>query len=76
MIALIASLVGFGSSVYGPSDCPACCGRSAVAQRTDLSRGRVDVRQEAAMSLLRAYPFGNAGNVLMSRNSPRSGAQR
>jgi len=73
MIARIASLLGFGGPVYGPGDCPLGCGRSAVAQGADVSRGRLDVRQEGAMSLLRGYPFGNAGNVLMSRTS---GAQR
>jgi hypothetical protein len=67
MIALIASLLGFGGSVYGPGDCPLGCGGRAVAQGADLSRGRLDVRQEVAMSLLRGYPLGNAGNVLISR---------
>lgn len=47
MIALIKSLLGFGGatgvaaqngSAYGPSDCPLCSGRRAVAPGTDLSQ--------------------------------------
>lgn len=72
MIALIASLLGLDDSVYGPSDCPLCCGRRA-AQRTDHSRGRLYASPGAGLSLLRGYPLGNAGNVLMSRSSPSEG---
>ena len=70
MIALIASLLGFGGvagvsaqigSAYGPSACPLCCRRSAVAQATDLPPGRLSVKKETAMSLLRDYTFGDAG---------------
>jgi hypothetical protein len=81
MMALIASLLGFGGvagvavgSAYGPSACPLCCGRSAVAQGTDLPPGRPYVRKEAAMSLLRGYTFSAAGNALTSRSN--QGAQR
>jgi hypothetical protein len=85
MIARIASLLGFGGvagmaapigSAYGPSDCPLCCGRSAVAQGTHLSQERLAVRKEAPMSLLRGYTFGNAENVIASRSSFTKGAQR
>ena len=82
MIALIASLLGFGGvgaqigSANGPSDCPLCCGRSAVAQGANPSRGRLYVRKETAMSLLRGYTFGIAGNVLTSHRNPTKGEQR
>jgi hypothetical protein len=82
MIALIASLLGFSGvaaqagSAHGPSDCPLCCGRSAVAQGTDLSRGRLYVRKAAVMSSLRGYTFGNAEGALTSRNGLTKGAQR
>jgi len=78
MIALIASLLGFGGpsglsaqigSANGPSACPLCCRRSAVAQKTDLPGGRLSVRKETRMSSLRGYTFGDAGNVLISRSS-------
>jgi hypothetical protein len=82
MIALIASLLGLGgaagsaahSSANGPSGCSLCCGRSAVAQ--GLPPKRLSATKEAAMSLLRGYTFGNAGNVLMSRSSPTTQEQR
>ena len=76
MIAFIASLLGFGGvaaqtgSTYGPSDCPLGCRRSAIAQGTDVSRGRRYVRKEATMSLLRGDVVGNAGNVRTSRSWP------
>ena len=85
MIAFIASLLGLVgvpgvsaqiNSANGPSVCPLCCGRSAVAQRTDSSRERPSLRKAAAISLLRGYPLGNAGNVRTSRSSPTKGAQR
>ena len=85
MIAFIAALLGFGDgaglsaqigSANGPGACPLCCGRCAVAQGTDLSRGRLYVRKEAAMSLLRGRTYSDAGNVLTSRSSPTKGEQR
>lgn len=85
MIALIASLLGFGGvagvsaqidSANGPSACPLCCRRSGVAQGTDLPPGRLSVRKETAMSLLRGYTFGDAENALTSRSGPTKGAQR
>ena len=84
MIALIASLLGFSGMAglsaqigpaFGPSDCPLCCRRNAVAQGTDPLRGRPYVRSEAAMSLLRGYTFGNAGNVMASQSSPTKDIQ-
>jgi hypothetical protein len=85
MIGLIASLLGSGGvaglsaqigSANGPSACPLCCRRSAVAQVTDVPPGRPYVRQEIALSLLRGYTFGGAGNVLTSRGNPTKGEQR
>ena len=82
MISLIASLLGSGGvaglsaqigSANGPSACSLCCGRSAVAQGTDLPPGRLSVGKEAAMSMLRGSTFGDAGNVPTSRSSPMKG---
>ncbi len=84
MIALIASLLGFGGgagwaahigSANGPSVCPLCCGRSAVVQAIDLPPKRLSVRKETVMSWLRGRTYGDAGNVLASRSSPTKGEQ-
>jgi hypothetical protein len=83
MIAFIASLLGLGSgaglsaragSVNGPSVCPLCSERSAVAPEIGPLPKHLSARSETAMSLLRTY--SDAGKCFDVRCSPTNGAQR
>ncbi len=58
MIALFASLLGFGSgaglstniaSANGPGGCPLCCGRSSVAGATNIAPQLLSVKKETAV---------------------------